>query len=73
MEPGLAERLHGSLAQAAQRQEVAGQPAVLLVPPQIRPWLARWLRHTIPGLSVLAYNEIPDNKQIRVLATVGQA
>ncbi len=73
MEPGLAERLHGSLAQAAQRQEVAGQPAVLLVPPQIRPWLARWLRHTIPGLSVLAYNEVPDNKQIRVLATVGQA
>ncbi len=73
MEPGLAERLHGSLAQAAQRQEVAGQPAVLLVPPQIRPWLARWLRHTIPGLSVLAYNEVPDNKQIRILATVGQA
>ncbi|HDK03246.1 MAG TPA: flagellar biosynthesis protein FlhA, partial [Gammaproteobacteria bacterium] len=72
MEPGLAERLHGSLSQAAQRQEVAGQPAVLLVPSQIRPWLARWLRHTIPGLSVLAYNEVPDNKQIRVLATVGQ-
>ncbi len=73
MEPGLAERLHGSLAQAAQRQEVNGQPAVLLVPPQLRPWLARWLRHTIPGLNVLAYNEVPDNRRIRVLATVGQA
>ncbi|OYV77326.1 MAG: flagellar biosynthesis protein FlhA [Chromatiales bacterium 21-64-14] len=72
VEPGLAERLHGSLAQAAQRQEVGGQPAVLLVPPQLRPWLARWVRHTIPGLNVLAYNEIPDTKQIRVLATVGQ-
>ncbi len=71
-EPGLAERMHKSLAESAQRQEVAGAPAVLLVSPSIRPWLARLVRHSIPDLHVLAYDEVPDNKQIKVVASVGQ-
>jgi flagellar biosynthesis protein FlhA len=71
IEPGLAERMHRSLAQSVQRQEAAGQPAILLVTPPIRPWLAKLVRHSIPGLHVLAYNEIPDNKQIKVVANIG--
>ncbi len=73
IEPGLAERLHQGLAQAAQNQEMAGQPAVLLVAAQVRELLARFVRHTIPGLHVLSYNEVPDNKQLRIVATVGNA
>ncbi len=71
IEPGLAERMHQSLAESAQRQESAGQPAILLVTPVIRSWLARLVRHSIPMLHVLAYNEIPDNKQIKVVANIG--
>ena len=70
-EPGLAERLHRALRTQAQRQEVAGQPAVLLVPAPLRTLLARFVRHTIPGLRVLSFNEVPDDKQIKVIATVG--
>ena len=72
MEPGLAERLHQSIAASAQRQEVAGQPAVLLVPAALRPMLARFVRHSIPNVHVLSYDEIPDNKQIRIVAAVGR-
>jgi flagellar biosynthesis protein FlhA len=72
-EPGLAERLQKSLVEVTQRQESAGQPAVLLVPPGLRAMLARFLRHAVPGLTVLAYNEIPGNKQVRIVATVGQS
>ncbi len=72
IEPGLAERMHRSLIASVQRQEAAGQPAVLLVAPPIRPWLAKLVRYSIPGLHVLAYNEIPDNKQIKVVANIGQ-
>ncbi len=72
-EPGLAERLHRALRAQAQRQEVAGQPAVLLVPAPLRTLLARFVRHTIPGLRVLSFNEVPDDKQIKVIATVGGA
>jgi len=44
----------------------------LLVPAQLRSWLARMVRYTIPSLRVLAYEEVPDNKQVKVIASVGQ-
>jgi len=72
LEPGLAEQMHQSLEESAQRMELEGQAAVLLVSSFIRPWLARFVRHSIPGLHVLAYNEIPQDRQIRVVSTVGQ-
>ncbi|MFO8155491.1 MAG: FHIPEP family type III secretion protein, partial [Thiohalospira sp.] len=71
LEPGMAEALHGALAEKTQERELAGDPAVLLVSPQIRSLVARFVRPTIPGLNVLSFNEIPDNKQLRVVATVG--
>ena len=72
LEPGLAERLQRSVADAARRQEVAGQPAILVVAPEIRSWVAGWLRGAVRNLTVLAFTEIPDNRRIRVVATVGQ-
>ncbi|WP_445372416.1 flagellar biosynthesis protein FlhA [Methylomonas sp. HW2-6] len=72
LEPGLAEQMHKSLEDSAQRMEMEGQAPVLLVSSFIRPWLARFVRHSIPGLHVLAYNEIPQDRQIRVVSTVGQ-
>jgi flagellar biosynthesis protein FlhA len=71
IEPGLAERLHQSLAETAQRQEMAGEPAVVLVSPTIRGWLSRLLRHQLPNLNVLAVNEVPDDKRLRMVAAVG--
>ncbi len=69
LEPGLVERLHASLNEQAQKQEVSGEPAVLLVPPTLRPWLARMMRG-IRNLHVLAYNEIPDDRQIQMIGAV---
>ncbi|NOX76122.1 MAG: flagellar biosynthesis protein FlhA [Gammaproteobacteria bacterium] len=71
LEPGLAENLHKSLIEQTQRQEAAGRPAVLLVSQAVRTLLARFVRHSIPSLHVLAFNEIPDNKQVKIMATVG--
>jgi flagellar biosynthesis protein FlhA len=70
-EPGLADRLHGALLDAAGQQEMRSEPAVLLVPTQLRPWLARFTRHGVPNLAVLAYGEVPHNKSLRVIASVG--
>ena len=72
IEPGIAERLQQSLVQAAQRQEIAGNPAVLLVSAALRPLLSRFVRFTLAGVKVLSYQEIPDNKQITIVATIGQ-
>jgi flagellar biosynthesis protein FlhA len=71
-EPGLADRIQRALADSTRRQEAAGEPAVLLVAPKIRPWVARLMRYSTPSLSVLAYNEIPENRRIRVIAAVGR-
>lgn len=73
IEPGLAQRLQEQLSQTVVNQEARGESSVLVVAPQLRAWLARWLRPVIRGLHVLAYSEIPDNKQIRISATVGRA
>jgi flagellar biosynthesis protein FlhA len=64
------ERLHESLNDRARKQEVTGDPAILLVAPNLRPWLARMMRG-IRNLHVLAYNEIPDDKRIRMVDAVG--
>jgi flagellar biosynthesis protein FlhA len=69
LEPGLVERLHNTLAERAKKQETAGEPAVLLVAPGLRPWLARMMRG-IRNLHVLAYNEVPEDRQIQMLAAV---
>ncbi len=72
IEPGLAQRIHQLLEEQARKLEMAGKPAVLLVSSLLRSWLARFVRHTIPGLHVLAYNEIPEDQQIKVVGVVGQ-
>lgn len=73
VEPSLAERLHEALLESAREQEQSGQPAILLVPAILRTMLSRFVRHTISSMHVLSYNEIPSDKQIRIVATVGQA
>ncbi|MGN2247583.1 flagellar biosynthesis protein FlhA [Frateuria sp. GZRR35] len=72
VEPGLADRLQQSVADAARRQEMSGEAAVLLVAPQLRPWLARFTRHVAQNLHVLAYNEVPDNRRVRLVQALGR-
>ena len=71
LEPGLAERLHHNLSECVTRQEGRGEPAVLLVPGQIRASIARLVRHSVPQLAVLAYGEVPEDKRLRLVGAVG--
>ena len=71
IEPGLAESMLHSLQEQTRRQELSGEAAVLLVSPLLRRWLAQFVRGSVPGISVLSYNEVPAQKQIRVIATIG--
>ncbi|GFM65761.1 flagellar biosynthesis protein FlhA [Pseudomonas cichorii] len=71
LEPSMAEKLQRSLIEAAQRQEMQGSPVILLVAGPIRAMLSRFGRLAVPNMHVLAYQEIPDNKQVTIVATVG--
>src|SRR5690606_8221785 len=72
LEPGLADRLGQSLREAVAKLEASGDPAILVVAPELRPWLSRWLRPGLDALHVLAYTEIPDNRAVRIVATIGR-
>ena len=70
LEPGLAERLHQSLAECVSKQEAKNEPAVVLVPGPVRAALARLVRHSVPSLSVLAYSEVPEDKRLKLVGTI---
>ncbi len=71
IEPGLADRMQKSLYEATANQEMAGEPAILLTSGILRSTLSRFVKNTIPGLRVLSYQEIPDDKQIKIVSVVG--
>ena len=70
IEPTLAEGLFKALAENTEEVENQGHPAVLVVSPGIRPWLAKIIRHRLSDLTVLSYSEIPDDQAVKVVATV---
>ena len=70
IEPTLAESLFKALAENTQEVENQGHPAVLVVSPGIRPWLAKIIKHRLSDLTVLSYSEIPDDQAVKVVATV---
>ncbi|HCW91965.1 MAG TPA: flagellar biosynthesis protein FlhA [Marinobacter sp.] len=72
LEPNMVEKLQRSLQDSVQRQEMLGKPAILLVSGPLRPVLARFARYGVERLHVLSYQEVPDNKQITIVASVGQ-
>ncbi|MFT5755324.1 MAG: flagellar biosynthesis protein FlhA [Alteromonadaceae bacterium] len=72
IEPGLAERLQNSLIDGAQKQELAGDTPVLLTSGILRSVLAKFVKYTIPSLRVISYQEIPDDKQIKIVSAIGQ-
>jgi flagellar biosynthesis protein FlhA len=70
LEPGLAERMFTALRDGVRAIEDMGLPAVLVVSPSVRGWLAKAVRHRVPDLTVLSYSEIPDEQSVRVIRTV---
>jgi flagellar biosynthesis protein FlhA len=72
IEPGLAERLQKSLTDGTQKQEMSGDTPILLTSGILRTVLAKFVKYTIPSLRVISYQEIPDDKQIRIVSAIGQ-
>ena len=72
LEPNLAEQLLTNIYQSSEELVEQGVQPVLIVSPGIRPWLAKFVRHRVPGLVVLGFNEIPDEQGVKVVRTIEQ-
>ena len=71
IEPLMAENLQKSLKTLYDKQTQSQQPSVLVVQPMLRTLLARFVRNISSNMHVLSYHEIPDNKQVTIVGTVG--
>ena len=70
LEPALAESFFASIRTTIEELEQKELPAVLVVSPMLRPWLARLLRRSTKDLTVLCYTEIPDDQPISVVSSI---
>jgi flagellar biosynthesis protein FlhA len=73
IEPNLVEGLLESVKKQKNEAEEKGYPAVIVVAPPIRPWLARMIKQRFPDTTVLSYTEIPEDQKIKVFARIGIA
>ncbi|GGC74403.1 flagellar biosynthesis protein FlhA [Undibacterium terreum] len=71
IDPHLLSQLQVNMPVAREQMKQQATPPLLLVMPQIRPLLARYARLFSPGLNVLSYNEIPENREVSIIGTVG--
>jgi flagellar biosynthesis protein FlhA len=71
VDPQLLSQLQQHMPGARDQMKSLGTAPALLVMPQVRPLLARYARLFAPGLAVLSYNEVPDQKEIAVVGTLG--
>ena len=67
----LAQKVLEKAGTLMQQMEANGMQPVLLAMGPLRGFLARFLARSAPRLRVLSYGEIPDNKRIRVVGTLG--
>ena len=71
IEPNLAEGLLDSVKKEKEDAENQGHPAVIVVAPPIRPWLARMIKQRFSETTILSYTEIPEDQKIKVFARIG--
>ena len=71
IDPQLLSQLQVNMPVAREQMKGQHTPPLLLVLPQVRPLLARYAKLFAPGLHVLSYNEIPENREVSIVGTVG--
>lgn len=73
IEPNLAEKLQYNIKQCANGMELKGLPLILLVSNGLRRALSKFIRAIVPGMSVMSYKEIPEDKQIKIIGVIGNS
>lgn len=71
LEPSLTERIYSKLLEYVQKCEIDSMPAIMLVTSELRGLLEKLFKPGIPSMHFLAHAEIPDDKQLSVVAKIG--
>jgi flagellar biosynthesis protein FlhA len=71
VDPHLLSQLQVNMPVVREQMKQQGTTPLLVVTPQIRPLLSRYARLFAPGLNVLSYNEIPEQREISIIGSLG--
>lgn len=71
IEPTLTERIYARLLEYVQKCEIDSIPAIILVAHELRGLLEKLFKSGIPNIHFLSHNEIPDDRQLSVIAKIG--
>lgn len=71
LEPTLTERIYTRLLEYVRKCEIDAIPAIILASNDIRGLLEKLFKPVIPNLHFLANSEIPDDRQLSVIAKIG--
>ena len=61
-----------SLVEESEKFAIDGHPLVVVTAPLIRKDIAILLRQHIEDLVVLSFTELPENKRVKVVSTIGE-
>ncbi|WP_244946902.1 flagellar biosynthesis protein FlhA [Legionella israelensis] len=71
LEPGLTDKIYHRLLEYVKKCDSEGLPGIVLVHDDLRTVLERLFKTSIPNLHFLAFAEVPEDKQIKVVDNIG--
>src|SRR3546814_18229173 len=72
LDPALSQRILTALGEAAKPLLADGTTFAVVTTPLVRRPLFQLLRQHLPDVTVLSFSEIPDSRQVQVVAGVGR-
>lgn len=71
LEPSLTERIYSKLLEYVKKCDMESIPSVMLVSSELRGILEKLFKPQIPTMHFLAHNEIPEDRQLNIVAKIG--
>ena len=69
----LAKKILSGLNDTSELLSAQGKPTILIVAPQIRQHVSRFVRAQLPSVNVLSFVELPENRNVEIVQTIGDA
>ncbi|NCX58386.1 MAG: flagellar biosynthesis protein FlhA [Rhodobacteraceae bacterium] len=73
LDGSLAKKILSNLNEASEALSIDGKAAFLIVAPQIRRHVAKFVRAQLPTVNVLSFTELPENRSVEIAFTIGGA
>ena len=71
IEGSLAKKILSNLNEASEEFNKEDKPVFLIVAPQIRKHVAKFVRSQLPSINVLSFMELPEDRSVEIAFTVG--